>query len=405
MPVDAQLAEAAGRRYAALRGHLDERQRRVLLGAEAAELGRGGIAAVAAVTGTHPDTVARGAREIAGEPERPGRVRAPGAGRKPLTASDPDLCVELEALVDPATRGDPMSPLVWTTKSTRHLAQTLTAAGHPVSDRTVAKMLHEMGYSLQGNAKVVEGAQHADRDAQFRYLNDQVLEHLGAGQPVVSVDTKKKELVGDFKNPGREYQPNGQPERVKVHDFPGKDVGRAIPYGVYDVLANTGWVSVGTDHDTSAFAVATLRTWWQEVGSTRYPTATKLLICADSGGSNGSRVRAWKIELAAFAATTGLSITVCHLPPGTSKWNKIEHRLFAQITRNWAGRPLRTHQTIVDLIANTTTTTGLSVRCELDTNDYPTGIRYTKDQVDALPLTPHTFHGEWNYTLTPPDTP
>lgn len=405
MPVDAQLVEAAGRRFEVLRGYLDERQRRLLLGAEAGELGRGGIAALAAATGTHPDTVARGVRELAGEPFPAGRVRAPGAGRKPLTAADPGLGEALSALVDPSTRGDPMSPLLWTTKSTRHLAAALTAAGHPVSDRTVAKLLHAMGFSLQGNAKVIEGTQHADRDAQFRYLNDQVITHMGDGQPVVSVDTKKKELVGDFKNPGREYQPSGAPERVKVHDFPGKDVGRAIPYGVYDVLANTGWVSVGTDHDTSAFAVATLRTWWETIGSARYPTAKRLLICADSGGSNGSRVRAWKIELAALAAATGLEITVCHLPPGTSKWNKIEHRLFAQITRNWAGRPLRTHQTIVDLIANTTTTTGLSVHCVLDTSEYPTGIRYTQAQVDALPLTPHDFHGEWNYTLTPPDTP
>ncbi len=332
-------------------------------------------------------------------------MRAPGGGRKALSETDPEILVQLKTLVDPVTRGDPMSPLVWTTKSTRHLADTLTGAGHPVSDRTVARMLRGLGFSLQGNAKVVEGAQHADRDAQFAYLAGQVADYLAAGQPVISVDTKKKELVGNFKNGGTEYQPAGAPERVSVHDFMDRDLGRAIPYGIYDVSANTGWVSVGTDHDTSAFAVATLRTWWHDVGQARYPDADRLLICADSGGSNGSRIRAWKIELATLAAETGLTITVCHLPPGTSKWNKIEHRLFSQITRNRAGRPLRTHQIIVDLIAGTTTTTGLSVRCVLDTAEYPTGLRYTKKAVDALPLNRHDFHGEWNYTPTPPDTP
>jgi len=404
----AQLAESAGRRYTAVRAHLDERQRRLVLGIEATELGRGGIKAVAAATGVHPDTIARGVREIAGQAEASGRVRAPGGGRKALSETDPEIVVQLEALVDPATRGDPMSPLVWTTKSTRNLAATLSDAGHPISDRTVARMLHDMGYSLQGNAKVIEGAQHADRDAQFGYLAEQVGEHLAAGQPVISVDTKKKELVGNFKNGGKQYQRAGTPERVSVHDFMDKDLGRAIPYGIYDICANTGWVSVGTDHDTSAFAVATLDTWWHTIGRARYPTAERLLICADSGGSNGNRIRAWKIELAKLAEHTGLNITVCHLPPGTSKWNKIEHRLFSQITRNWAGHPLRTHQTIVDLISNTTTTTGLSVHCVLDTDQYPTGLRYTKKQVEALPLTRHDFHPEWNYTLTPPphhDTP
>lgn len=401
----AQLAESAGNRYAALRAHLDERQRRLVLGIEATGLGRGGITAIAAATGVHPDTIARGVREINGQPEPAARVRAPGGGRKPLSQTDPELLVLLKALVDPATRGDPMSPLVWTTKSTRTLAASLTEAGHPVSDRTVARMLREMGYSLQGNAKVIEGAQHADRDAQFAYLAGQVNQHVAAGQPVISVDTKKKELVGNFKNGGKDYQPAGAPERVSVHDFMDKELGRAIPYGIYDVSANTGWVSVGTDHDTSAFAVATLRTWWQDVGQARYPNAQELLICADSGGSNGSRIRAWKIELAKLAQETGLAITVSHLPPGTSKWNKIEHRLFSQITRNWAGQPLRTHQIIVDLIAATTTTTGLTVRAVLDTDPYPTGLRYTKKQVEALPLRRHDFHGDWNYTITPPDTP
>jgi hypothetical protein len=400
-----QAAELVARKYAVLRPHLDEKQRRLVLGIEAAELGRGGIKMVAEATGVHPDTVARGVREVEGGPEPQVRVRAPGGGRKKLAEVDPELAVRLRELVDSVTRGDPMSPLVWTTKSTRNLAGALSAMGHPVSDRTVARMLAAMGFSLQGNAKVIEGAQHADRDAQFGYLNQQVTQHLAAGAPVVSVDTKKKELVGEFHNRGREYQPAGAPERVNVHDFPDKELGKAIPYGVYDVSANTGWVSVGTDHDTSAFAVQTLRRWWDTIGRHRYPAADRLLICADGGGSNGSRVRAWKIELAKFSADTGLQITACHLPPGTSKWNKIEHRLFSQITMNWRGRPLKTHQIIVDLINSTTTTTGLTVHCVLDTAQYPTGIKYTNKDVDALPITRHDFHGEWNYTLGPPDTP
>jgi transposase len=400
-----QVAESVARRYEVLRAHLDERQRRLLLGAEASHLGRGGIKAVAEATGVHPDTVARGVREVEGVAEPSVRVRAPGGGRKRLSDTDPQLAVALKALVDPETRGDPMSLLVWTTKSTRNLADALTKTGHPVSDRTVAKMLQGMGFSLQGNAKVIEGKQHADRDAQFGYLASQVSEHVATGDPVVSVDTKKKEIVGEFKNGGREYQPAGQPEQVRVHDFMDKELGKAIPFGIYDVSANTGWVSVGTDHDTSAFAVATLRSWWNTVGDLRYPNAERLLICADGGGSNGSRVRAWKIELAAFAAETDLSVTVCHLPPGTSKWNRIEHRLFSQITMNWRGRPLITHQVIVDLISNTTTTTGLTVHCVLDTGEYPTGIKYTSKAVDALPMTRHDFHGDWNYTIRPSDTP
>ena len=296
---------------------------------------------------------------------------------------------------------------MWTTKSTRNLADALTAGGHQVSDRTVARMLRAQGFSLQANAKVTEGNQHIDRDAQFGYLNTQVTNHLATASPVLSVDTKKKELVGEFHNGGREYQPTGSPVRVNVHDFPDKELGKAIPYGIYDLAANTGWVSVGADHDTSAFAVETLRRWWTTVGQHRYSATDRLLICADGGGSNGYRVRAWKIELARFATETGLTITVCHLPPGTSKWNKIEHRLFSQITLNWRGRPLTSHQIIVDLIGATSTATGLTVRAELDTGTYPTGIRYTKAQVDALPITRHDFHGEWNYTFspTPNDTP
>jgi hypothetical protein len=398
-------AESVARRYAALRGHLDARQRRLLLGAEASELGRGGITLVAEATGADADTVSRGVREIEGVSELSGRVRAPGGGRKKLTETDPQLLGDLKALVDPVTRGDPMSLLVWTTKSTRNLASALTALGHQVSDRTVAAMLAGLGFSLQSNAKVTEGSQHEDRDAQFHYLATQVRQYIEAGWPVLSIDTKKKELVGDFKNNGREYQPAKTPERVNVHDFPDKELGKAIPYGIYDVSANTGWVSVGTDHDTSAFAVATLTSWWDTVGKIRYPDATRLLICADGGGSNGHRVRAWKVELAKFTQATGLQVTVCHLPPGASKWNKIEHRMFSQITMNWRGRPLRTHQVIVDLIANTTTTTGLRIQCVLDTAEYPTGAKYTAKDVDALPLTRHDFHPDWNYTLRPTDTP
>ena len=401
MTVMVAAAESAASRYAALRPHLDEKQRRLLLGVEAQKLGLGGIKAIAGATGVHPDTVARGVRELEGIPEPSPRVRTPGGGRKKLADTDPELAAALKALVDPETRGDPMSPLVWTTKSTRNLAGALTAAGHRVSDRTVARMLKAMGFSLQANAKVIEGRQHEDRDAQFRYLNERVGEHIAAGQPVISVDTKKKELVGDFTNGGREYQPKGSPVQTNVHDFMDKELGKAIPYGVYDVTTNTGWVSVGTDHDTSAFAVATLRSWWDTIGRRRYPHAEKLLICADGGGSNGYRVRAWKIELARLAAETGLTITVCHLPPGTSKWNKIEHRLFSQITMNWRGRPLESHRMIVDLIGNTTTATGLSVHCVLDTDRYPTGIKYTAKDVDALPITRHDFHGEWNYTVGP----
>jgi hypothetical protein len=395
------MAEAVASKYTALRPHLDERQRRLLLGVEAQKLGRGGIKTVAAATGVHPDTIARGMRELDGLPEPAARVRAPGGGRKKLAEADPELTAELSALVDPETRGDPMSALVWTTKSTRHLADALTAKGHPVSDRTVARMLRAMGFSLQANAKVIEGRQHEDRDAQFRYLNQCVGEHITAGQPVISVDTKKKELVGEFANGGREYQPKGSPVPTNVHDFMDKELGKAIPYGVYDVTTNTGWVSVGTEHDTAAFAVATLHRWWDAIGRRRYPHAGRLLICADAGGSNGYRLRAWKVELAALAAETGLGITVCHLPPGTSKWNKIEHRLFSQITMNWRGRPLTSHRMIVDLISNTTTATGLTVHCALDTDQYPTGSKYTAKDVDALPITRHDFHGEWNYTVRP----
>jgi hypothetical protein len=340
------IEDAVGRKTASLWPHLDERQRRLVLGAEARELGRGGVKLVAAAAGVSPDTVAKGLRELESGAAPTGRVRRPGGGRKPLTATDPGLLEALESLVDPATRGDPRSALRWTSKSTRTLAGELTAQGHRVSSSTVGQLLRTAGYSLQANVKVREGSAHEDRDAQFRYLNEQVAGHQQAGAPVVSVDTKKKELVGDYKNNGQEWMPQGKPERVQVHDFPDPRVGKAIPYGIYDVAANTGWVSVGQDHDTSAFAVATLRRWWTSLGQIAYPAANRLLICADGGGSNGYRVRAWKTELAALANETGLAITVCHLPPGTSKWNKIEHRLFSHISMNWRGRPLTSHEVV-----------------------------------------------------------
>jgi len=320
-----------------------------------------------------------------------------------LTHKDPGLVGALETLVDPATRGDPVSPLRWTTKSTRQLAHTLTAGGHPVSHVRVGELLHDLGYSLQGNAKTVEGKQHPDRDAQFGHINDAARRYLKAGDPVISVDTKRKELVGEtpgYKNNGRDWQPQGAPVRVGVHDFPDPAMPKAVPYGIYDLAANTGWVTVGSDGDTAAFAVATLRRWWTQVGQGAYPNAKRLLINADAGGSNGYRVRLWKLELARLATDTGLAITVCHYPPGTSKWNRIEHRLFSAITSNWRGRPLTSHQVVVDLIGATTTRTGLRVHAEADTNTYPRGIKISDAQMAAIApqLKPNKFHGEWNYT-------
>jgi hypothetical protein len=394
--------QQVGEKYRLMAPLLDERQRRAWLGVEARALGRGGISVVARATGASRTTVTAAVSELdaAGPAVPAGRVRRAGAGRPPVTETDPGLLQALERLVDPATRGDPESPLRWTSKSTRTLAGELRAGDHPVGERTVAGLLKAAGYSLQAARKTREGGDHPDRDAQFRYLAGQVNEHLGAGDPVVSVDTKKKELVGRYKNGGREWQPKGQPEQVEVYDFIG-EAGKAIPYGVLDVAANAAWVSVGTDHDTAAFAVATLRRWWQVMGRPLYSGARRLLVCADGGGSNGYRVRLWKAELAAFAAEAGLAITVCHLPPGTSKWNKIEHRLFSQISMNWRGRPLETHETIVELIAATTTRTGLQVRAELDPGDYPKGTKISDQQMAALPLVRHAFHGDWNYTLNP----
>jgi hypothetical protein len=386
-----------------IRPHLDERAWRLLLGAEAKVLGRGGIKLVAAAGGVHPDTVAAGVRELDYDEPIPGRVRRPGAGRPPMALTDPDLVAALEALVDPVSRGDPESPLRWTTKSTSKLAAELTAGGHRVSARTVAKLLKQAGYSLQANSKTIEGAQHPDRDAQFCYLNTHVERFQSDGHPVISVDTKKKELVGNYKAAGREWEPAGSPRPVQVHDFADKAVGKVAPYGVYDIAANTGWVNVGTDADTGAFAVESIRRWWTTMGALSYPGSDKLLITADSGGSNGSRLRLWKTELAAFAAEAGLDITVCHLPPGTSKWNKIEHRLFSAISRNWRARPLESHEVVIETLRATTTSTGLTVNAVLDTTTYDRGIKITDKQIAALEATQlhrHEFHGDWNYTLT-----
>jgi len=381
--------------------HLDERQRRIAAGSVARLVGRGGIVAVAEATGMSRSTVQKAVGEIDAGVEVSLRVRPPGAGRPKAIDAQPGLLLALDELVDPESRGDPMCPLRWTTKSTRTLAAELRAQSFEISHVTVAQLLHQMGYSLQAPAKENEGAQHADRDAQFRHLNAQVEAHLGAGQPVISVDTKKKEVVGNLKNGGREWQPAKTPVRVDVHDFPDPEVGKAVPYGVYDMAANEGFVVVGDDGDTAEFAVASIRRWWDQVGKVAYPHATRLLITADAGGSNGYRTRLWKLELAKLAAEAGIEITVCHFPPGTSKWNKVEHRLFSAISMNWRGRPLTSHQVMVELIAATTTTTGLKVRAQLDQGYYPTGIKVTDKQLAAVPLRRHDFHGDWNYTISP----
>ena len=405
MAIGAEVEASLTAKFDSLLPHLDERQRRLLFGAEARVLGHGGIKLVARAAGVNAVTVSKGVAELeaGGDPLK--GVRQPGGGRKSQTVVDPGLLGALLALVEPEERGDPQVSLRWTTKSTRTLAGELSEAGHPVSAWTVANLLHDQGFSLQGNAKQVEGSTHEDRNAQFEYLNAQSAEHIGAGQPVISVDTKKKEIVGLFKNAGQQWRPAADPVRVNVHDFPDPELGKANPYGVYDVTANTGWVSVGTDHDTAAFAVETIRRWCREVGKRAYPGADRLLICADGGGSNGYRLRAWKTQLAALATETGFTITVCHLPPGTSKWNKIEHRLFSHISMNWRGRPLTSHQVIIDLIGSTTTRTGLKVHAELDDNSYPTGIKISDSEMKTLDdngvLTRHEFHGDWNYTLQP----
>src|SRR5487761_1079299 len=401
MAVAVETGESLAAKFPVLLPHLDERQRRLYLGSEARSLGHGGIEAVARAAGVSRQMVAAGAAELEAGGEPLGRARRPGGGRKKLADTDRGLRPALLALVDPGSRGDPESPLRWTTLSLRNLAAELTRQGHRAGPDTVARLLKEEHFSLQGNAKTAEGARHPDRDAQFRYINAQAREHLDAGQPVISVDAKKKENVGNFKNSGREWRPKGSPERVNVHDFKDKKLGKVTPYGVYDVAANAGWVPVGTDHDTAAFAVQTIRIWWQKAGQPAYPGATRLLICADGGGSNGYRTRLWKTELAALAAETGLQITVCHFPPGTSKWNKIEHRLFSRISMNWRGRPLTSHEVVVDLIAATTTRTGLKVHAERDLQSYPKSISVSDTEMNAIPLHPHAFHGEWNYTIRP----
>jgi|SRR5580693_4321957 transposase len=388
-------------KYEAILPHLDERQRRLMLAAEARMLGRGGIRLVARAAGVSEVTVSLGVAELEAGAEPLGRARRPGGGRKRAADADPGLVTALLALVEPEELGDPMSPLRWTTKSTRALAGELARQGHKVSADTVGDLLRGQGFSLQGNARTIEGKQHPDRDAQFRYISGQVTAYQGTGDPVISVDTKKKELVGEFGNAGRQWRPKGRPAAVRDHDFASEADGKAIPYGIYDLAANAGWVNVGTDHDTAAFAVESIRRWWSAIGRAGYPAAGRLLIAADAGGSNGYRTRAWKAELAALALETGLEITVCHFPPGTSKWNKIEHRLFSHITMNWRGRPLTSHQVIVESIAATTTATGLTVHAELDPGSYPPGARVSKTQIDALPLTRHDWHGEWNYTLRP----
>lgn len=390
-------------RLARLLPRLNERDRRLALGTEAKSWGYGGIEEVHRATGIARSTIKRGMCDLdAGEGlGAMGRIRASGGGRKKAEVANPELLDALNSLIEPGTRGDPESPLRWTTKSTRNLATELTGMGHTVSHPVVAKILHSIGFSLQGTRKALEGAQHPDRDAQFRYINSLVAGFIAAGDPVISVDTKKKELVGRFTQAGREWRPTGQPVEVSTYDFPTSADGKAIPYGVYDIADGSAWVSVGVDHDTSVFAVATIEAWWRQMGKEKYPNARRLLITADGGGSNGHRPWLWKFELARLSAATGLEIVVCHYPPGTSKWNKIEHRLFSQVTLNWRGRPLETYQTVVNLIANTTTTAGLTVRCELDPNLYPTKMKLTMQQKQSIPITRHEFHGEWNYTIRP----
>jgi hypothetical protein len=390
------------RRYEALSTVLDERGRRRFAAAEARSYGFGGVSVVARVTGMARSTIARGVEEIEQKPAiETGRVRKPGGGRKPKQVADSTLLADLKLLVEPATRGDPIRPLLWTSKSLRYLSEALKAQKHSVCPNVIADCLRELGYSLQANRKTREGSGHMDRDAQFQYISDQATAFLKADEPVISVDTKKKELVGNYKNNGREWHPRATPEEVNVHDFIDPKLGRAVPYGVYDIADNKGWVSVGTDHDTASFAVHAIRRWWRAMGQQRYPRASRLMITADGGGSNGHRVRLWKIELQALADELLIPITVCHLPPGTSKWNKIEHRLFSFITLNWRGKPLRSFRTIVQLIAATSTTTGLTVRAELDESKYPKGVKISDEKLAAIQLARHSFHGDWNYTISP----
>jgi len=384
-----------------LRPSLNERGRRLFAAAQARALGYGGVAAVARATGIAPSTIGRGLKELAAGAVAGGRARRRGGGRKKLIDRDASLLSDLLWLVEPATLGDPERPLKWVSKSHAKLAAALQAMGHAVSPQSVGRLLQRIGYSRQGNAKAEEGRQHPDRDAQFEHINARVLEFQAARRPVISVDTKKKELIGNFKNAGTDYRPQGSPQRVNVHDFEDKTLGKAIPYGIYDLTDNSGWVSVGITHDTAQFAVNAIRRWLEKMGRARYPSADRLMITADSGGSNGARVRLWKIELQKLADETGLTLTVCHYPPGTSKWNKIEHRLFCHISQNWRARPLTSRAAVVELIAATTTKTGLKIACELDTTCYVKGIKIKKAEMRALAITGDSFHPEWNYTISP----
>jgi transposase len=401
------MALAVADKFSKLQAMMNEKLKRRWAACEALAIGRGGISIVSRATGMSRSTIRKGIREI--QEEYPGlvdhisgkRIRRPGGGRRRLVEHDPTLEEDLRKLVEPATRGEPTSALLWTSKSTRKLAQELKRMGHQVSYRTVARMLQDLGFSLQANRKTREGKQHPDRDAQFEYINKQVKSFQRRGQPVISVDAKKRELVGDFKNSGREWRPKGQPEHVRTHDFRDKELGVAIPYGVYDTTQNNGWVSVGIDHNTAEFAVESIRRWWRQMGSQSYPSATGLLITADAGGSNGSRCRLWKVSLQALANELGIRITVCHFPPGTSKWNKIEHRMFCHITENWRGRPLVSHAVMVNLIGSTTTEPGLTIKAQLDTNRYETGIKVSDEEMRRLNVRKHTFHGDWNYTISP----
>jgi transposase len=403
---EVESIDGVKQRFAAVGALLDERSRRLVVASESVALGRGGISAVSRATGISRPVIREGVKELKRPASvAPGRVRRAGAGRKRIVDKDPTLKRDLETLLDPVTRGDPQSPLRWSAKSVRKLAQELAVKGHSISYPVVAELLHELGYSLQANQKTREGGKHPDRNAQFEHINGKVKEYLADQQPVISVDTKKKELVGDFKNGGRELRPKGNPEQVRVHDFLIKELGRANPYGIYDLASNSGWVSVGLDHDTAAFAVESIRRWWRSMGQAVYPGAERLLITADGGGSNGSRVRLWKTELQKLADETGLVIAVCHLPPGTSKWNKIEHRLFSFITQNWRGKPLVSFEVIVSLIAATTTNKGLKVRSELDSNLYAAGIKIPDKELALVNLHRDSFHGEWNYEILPVKRP
>lgn len=392
-------------RYEAHEEFLDERGRRLFASNEALALGHGGVSAAAKATGLARSTIHRGIKDLQLGNDCGDRIRRPGGGRKSAVELQPGLPAALEALIDGAIRGDPCSPLRWVSRSLRHLVKELVAQGFEVSQRTVANLLRELKYSCQGNRKTREGANHPDRDAQFRYINATVKAAITAGEPAISVDTKRKELIGDFKNNGRELRPMGQPEPVRVHDFAIPELGKVAPYGVYDIAANDGWVSVGIDADTAAFAVESIRRWWHKLGKARYPTATRLVVTADCGGSNGSRVRLWKRELQRFADETSLTLSVNHLPPGTSKWNRIEHRLFSFITQNWRGKPLVSHQVIVQLIGSTTTEKGLKVYCELDTNHYPKGLKITDREMNQINISRDEFHGEWNYLILPNQRP